>query len=252
MDREPGTSCILNRQAFIDQLGEEANKLDVNIYLNDKIKSFGELSCDYIIDASGCPSTIKRELGFSRGYTGVTFQHTIENCNVFNSKNVKIFYSKKFGYFWIFPRDPQKKEVNVGVGFIQDFGYDLKKTLEEFKQQHGIVGTVSYVSGGLIPMGLQPPLKYKNILFVGDAGVGTFPFSGQGIYRALLSGHTAGRLIAGGKENTYPYIIKKMFIKWDIIGKSFILINLWLRKINEQFVLYSLNKFISVDKLLHI
>ena len=252
VDRRPGTSYILNRQAFIANLGKKAEELNIAIQTHDKISSLSELHSDFIIDGSGCPSIIKREFGFDRGFKGVTFQHTIENCNVFNPEMVEIHYSKKFGYYWVFPRNPDKNEVNVGVGFILDFGYDIKKMLEEFKQKRGITGKVNYVSGGLIPIGLQPPYKYKNILFVGDAGVGAFPFSGQGIYRALLSGDAAGKLIATGKEKKYPHIINEMFIKWDIIGKTFIRVNLILRRINEQFVIFNLNKFISIDEVLHI
>ena len=252
IDRQPGTSCILNRQAYIAYLGKAAENIDVDIQTHDKISSIDELHSDHIIDASGCPSIVKRELHLEKGFKGVTLQHTIANCNQFNPNKVIIHYSKKFGYFWIFPRDPKAKEVNVGVGIIQDFGYDLKKMLEDFKYKHGISGSVSYVSGGLIPLGLQRPFRYRNILFVGDAGVGAFPFSGQGIYRALLSGFTAGQLIAQGKEKQYPYLVNKMFIKWDILGKSFILMNLVLRRINEYFVFYTLNKFINVDEVLHI
>ena len=252
MKREPGTSCILNRQAYIAYLGEEVEQQDVRIQKHDKITSIDELSSDIIIDASGCPSTVKRALQIDYGFKGVTYQHTITNCNQFNPDKVCIHYSKKFGYFWIFPRDPKSKEVNVGVGFIQDFGYNLKEMLDDFKREQEISGSVCYVSGGMIPLGLQRPLKFRNILFVGDAGVGTFPFSGQGIYRALLSGHHAGRLIAQRKEKQYPHLMRKMFIKWDVIGKSFILTNLVLRRINEMFVLYTLNRFISIEEVLHI
>ncbi len=242
----------MNRQAYIAHLGDIAQQLDVQINLHDKISSDEDLKSDYIIDGSGCPSILKRKYGFNRGRYGVTYQQTLKNCNVFNSTKVTIYYSKKFGYYWIFPRDPANLEVNVGVGFIRDFGYDLKSFLEEFKTSHSIKGTVDYVSGGLIPIGLQPPFRYRNILFIGDAGVGTFPLSGQGIYRALLSGHTAGRLIAMGNVKRYPYLIRKMFIKWDVIGKAFILMNLQLRKINESFVHYTHNKFMDIDKILHI
>jgi flavin-dependent dehydrogenase len=242
----------LNRQAFISHLGKTAQQLDIDTQLHDRISIDEDFNSDFVIDASGCPSTLKRKYGFNRGIKGVTLQQTLTDCNVFNPKTIRIYYSQKFGYYWIFPRDPKSKEVNVGIGFIHDFGYDLKKLLEEFKKCHAITGSVAYVSGGLIPLGLQPPQKYNNILFVGDAGVGAFPFSGQGIYRALLSGHTAGQLIACRKEKKYPYIMKKMFIKWDILGKIFIHLNLQLRKINESFVLYTHNKFMGIDEILHI
>jgi len=59
---EPWHTCILNRQEYIYQLGIKANKLGANIQTNDKIKSVNDLDGDIIVDASGCPSCIKREL----------------------------------------------------------------------------------------------------------------------------------------------------------------------------------------------
>ncbi len=250
--RNPNESCILNRQAFIAHLGQKAKDLGVIIQTKDQITDINELDGDYIIDASGCPSIVKRQLGLHRGIKGASYQQTLRDCNVFKSNKIKIIYSGKFGYFWVFPRDPQYKEVNVGFGFLSSGKYDLKTMIEEFKQKENISGTVSYVSGGLLPLGIQRPLKYHNILFVGDAGVGTFPYTGQGIYRALISGDDAGRLIASGKPEKYPYIMNQKFIKWDIIGKSFFYANRVFRRINPKLVLASFNSFISVENVIHL
>jgi len=147
---------------------------------------------------------------------------------------------------------PYKKEINIGVGLFSDDDYNLKELLETFKQKHGVRGKISYVIGGLIPGGLQRPLRYRNILFVGDAGVGTFPFTGQGIYRALMSGDIAGACIAKNRVNKYPHIINQDFIKWDLIGKTFIKVNSYLRNINPKLVLASLNYFIGANELMHL
>ena len=55
------TTYVLNRQEFISQLGKETESLGVAILTNDKIKTLTDLDGDYIIDASGCPSSVKRE-----------------------------------------------------------------------------------------------------------------------------------------------------------------------------------------------
>ena len=246
LHRKPGTSYVLNRQEFINQLGKEAEKLDVKIQTDDKIKSIEYLDGDYIIDASGCPSSIKRELGFDRGMKGYTYQQTIEDCNYFVSSTVKIISTEDCsGYYWIFPRDPEKKEVNIGVGVIADASHNLKEMLEWFKEKQGISGKINYVTGGLIPAGIQKPLKYKNILFVGDAGVGTFPLSGQGIYRALLSGETAGKCIAMNHPEKYPKYMYQYFIKWDVIGKNALRVTKILNKVGEKAVLYFYHNFLD-------
>lgn len=241
--RKPDIGFMLNRQEFICQLARDAEKLEVNIQIDDKIKTVNELDGNYIIDASGCPSSIKRELGFNRGVKGNTYQQTIEYSNCFIPDTLKIFFTGSFGYYWIFPRDPLKKEVNVGIGFFGRFNYNVKDMLEKFKEEQKIKGTVNYVLGGLIPIGLQRPLMYKNILFVGDASVGTFPLSGQGIYRALLSGDIAGKCIASGQAKKYPHIINKEFIKWDVIGKIFNKSNTVLVKVNPKLVLTAFEYF---------
>ena len=142
--------------------------------------------------------------------------------------------------------------MNVGLGFVKDFGYNLKEMLEEFKDKQKIKGNVDYITGGLIPMGLQRPFQHKNILFVGDAAVGTFPFSGQGIYRALLSGDIAGKCIAQNKANRYPHVINQKFGRWDVLGKIFIDFNCICRNISPRLVNKNLDLFIRYNsKMLH-
>jgi len=244
--RAPGTACMLNRQEFICQLSREAEKLGAIIQTNDKIKTIEDFDSDYIIDASGCPSSIKRELGIKNAMIGFTYQQTLEDSNYFISDTVKFIFSGYSGYYWIFPRDPKKREINLGVGIAGNLKYDLKEMLERFKEENNIEGKINYVTGGLIPVGIQRPLMYKNIVFVGDAGVGSFPLTGQGIYRALISGDIAGKCIAKNCAKKYPYIIHQKFIKWDLIGKTFVRMNLIFGKINPRLVLMTSNYFLEM------
>jgi flavin-dependent dehydrogenase len=244
----PGSAFILNRQEFICQLAREAKKLGAVLHTNDKIKSIDDLDGDYIVDASGCPSSIKRQLGLPMRFVGSTYQQTIEDANCFVADTMKIIFTSHFGYFWIFPRNPEKKEVNVGIGTLGTLEYDLKKILEVFKEEQKITGNVNYITGGLVSLGLQPPFMYRHILFVGDAGVGAFPLSGQGIYRALLSGDIAGRCLANRQPKTYSANIRKEFLKWDMIGSMFIKMNRVLKEINPELFLTSYNVLATLSK----
>jgi flavin-dependent dehydrogenase len=201
-----------------------------------------------LVDASGCPSMVKRELNLKPGYIGKTYQETLENANCFCCDTIRIIFSPFGGYFWVFPRNPEKNEVNVGVGVFGDFGYNLREMLHVFKEEQSITGTVNYVVGGLIPLGLQRPFLYKNILFVGDTGAGAFPFSGQGIYRALMSGDIAGRCIGQNNIKKYPSIIRKEFTQWDMLGLIFIRMNMVFRKINPVLFCHTLNLFFRGGK----
>lgn len=239
--RTPGVAFILNRQEFICQLARDAEKRSVRLSTGDHIKSVHDLDGTYIVDASGCPSSVKRELGFGTGYVGVTYQQTLQDANCFTGDTIELIFMPHFGYYWIFPRNPEKREMNIGVGTLGDLDYNLRELLESFKEEHRITGTINYVVGGLVPLGLQYPLMYKNIFFVGDAGVGTFPLTAQGIYRALLSGDIAGECIGTNQSKKYPAIIRRAFLKWNFIGMNFIRMNLVLRKISHELFLPSFN-----------
>ncbi len=243
---EPGTYMILNRQAFIRQLADAAERLGVELRTNDKINSVHELSGDIIVDASGCPSTIKRELGLTKGMKGITYQQTLQDSDAYTAGTVKIFFLGISGFIWIIPRDPQKKEINIGIGTVSGGDYNLKELLETFKREHAVSGTVDHVTGGLVPLGMQTPLLYHNILFVGDAGVGAFPVNGEGIYRALISGDIAGACIASGHPEQYPRLITKQFIKWDVVGKLWQRANLVLRTIGPSAVYFAIDNPLSM------
>lgn len=232
---KPGIIFMLNRQEFICQFAREAEKLGVNINTGDMIKSVDTLDGDYIVDASGCPSTIKRELKLEKGMKGITYQQTLEDCNLFVPNLLKIVITDFCpGYFWIFPRNPEKKEVNLGVGIAIDTDYKLKEILEKFKEEQGIEGKVNYTIGGLIPAGFQKPLRYKNILFVGDAGVGTFSISGEGNIRALISGDVAGYCIAANHPEWYTKMIYQKFFRWEVLGKFYLRLTSVLNKIGKR------------------
>lgn len=250
--RSPNTAFMLNRQEFICQLAADAKKRGVLLQSNDKIRSVDDLDGDVIVDASGCPSTVKRELDLGTGYIGITYQETLENSNCFRGDTLQVFFFSPFGYFWIFPRNPEKEEVNVGVGILGPCTKNLRDLLSSFKEEHQIAGTVNYVVGGLVPMGLQPPFLYRNVLFVGDAGVGAFPLTGQGIYRALLSGDIAGRCIATKNIKKYPSIIRKEFLKWNMIGSTFIKMNQVFQRINPDLFFVLLNLFVKQEKQLSL
>lgn len=233
---KPNTLFTLNKPEFICQIKRKAEKLGVEIVTEDKIKNINELDSDYIVDASGCPSLVKRKLKINNSFASVGYQQTIENYKNFNKNVYKIFFQGDAGYYWIFPRNPDKKEINVGFGTSNSDKYNLVKLLEKFKEKNNITGDINYKSGGLIPMGLQRPLKYKNILFVGDAGVGTFTLWGEGNYRAIISGNIAADCISNNCTWKYPRIINQTFGKWDFFGKTYIKTSNLLKRIGPRAV----------------
>ena len=245
LQRKPNTAFVLNRQAFITQLAKEAEKLEVIIKTNDSVKSVKDLSSDFIVDASGSPSTVRKELNLRKGIIGMTYQQSLEDCSHFVSNRMQIYLTADSGYYWIFPRNPEKKEVNLGIGMVIRKQRNLKTQLEQFKKTYQITGTINYETGGCIPAGIQKPLVYKNILFVGDSGVGTFPLTGEGIYRALLSGEFAGRCIAQNDVKRYPKLINDSFLKWDIAGKTMLRVNDVMSNISDNAVFFIWKRYLD-------
>ncbi|MBS3748483.1 MAG: NAD(P)/FAD-dependent oxidoreductase [Candidatus Thermoplasmatota archaeon] len=234
---------MLNKPAFINQLAKQAEEYDVNIQTNAQISKINQLSADVIIDASGCPSIIKKSLGLDQGLKGLTYQETLTNCNFFDQHRIKIYYFGKVGYYWIFPRNPATKEVNVGVGLLETRQISLPKLLYSFMNKMNITGKPVYYAGGLIPLGLQPPFQKNNILFVGDAGVGTFPYLGEGIRRALISGELAAECIVKNKIKSYSTELKKRFYLWDFIGKFGIKASKKASLISEDAMFFLLHRY---------
>jgi flavin-dependent dehydrogenase len=234
---------ILNKQEFIAQLGRQAATLGVEIHTDDPIKSLHGLNGDYIVDASGCPSVIRRELGIPIKHYGICYQETLQDANVFSPDTMRFYFLESPGYYWIFPRDPRKKEVNLGVGIPSTQSSHLKEILKQFKEEHDITGTINYVTGGLIPSGMQRPLMHRNILFVGDAGVGAFPITGEGNPGALFSGEIAGRCIATRTATRYPHTIWRANLGWDLAGKAFVTTASILRKVGVNAYLTALDSY---------
>ncbi len=228
------SSMILDRQRYLAYLGTLAQRLGVDIQTHDPVTSVSELHGTHIVDASGCPSTLRKDLGLANGRAARSYQQTIGHANVFRPDTVQFFFKKSVGYFWIFPRDPTKKEINGGVGVLNPSGGNPKELLLVFKQEQGIEGEVNYVTGGLIPVGLQRPLRHDAVIFVGDAGVGTFPLTGEGIARAILSGTIAAKCIASGKPQRYPILINQEFLTWDLIGKTCLRTSSVLQRIGNR------------------
>jgi flavin-dependent dehydrogenase len=250
--QKPDTAWVLNRPAYIAWLGKQALDMGVEIRCNEKINDVYGLPGDFIVDASGCPSMVKRQLGLRKGFIGCSYQQTLQNASWYVSDTIRIVYDAHGGYFWVFPRDPTKKEINVGVGFSYQTHWNLKELLEEFKAKEGITGTIDHVTGGYIPIGLQYPLRYKNIFFVGDAGIGTYPLTGQGIYRAFLSGDVLGECIAMKRPSRYPHHMMRLFMKWDILGKSFLRSIHVIERIDAQATLRCWNMMYSFIKFAHL
>jgi len=112
------------------------------------------------------------------------------------------------GYAWVFPKGDH---VNVGVGGWEGEGPRLREHLDRACEGYGLSRRrLSSVRGYRLPMrgpGERP--VHGRVLAVGDAAGLVDPFSGDGIYEALVSARLAAEvtldLLAGRAEDLEPY-----------------------------------------------
>ncbi len=101
------------------------------------------------------------------------------------------------GYGWIFPKGDR---LSVGLG---SFGRvaDLRSLLSAFLAGHGLGDhTVARQRGHLIPAdgNLKRIVARGRVFLLGDAAALVDPFTGEGIYYAVLSARLAARAILAG------------------------------------------------------
>jgi geranylgeranyl reductase family protein len=112
------------------------------------------------------------------------------------------------GYAWLFPKGDH---VNVGVGGWQPEGPRLRDHLRRLCAAHGLpIDRVESLRGHRLPMRLPTArLAGDRTLLVGDAAGLVDPFSGDGLYEALLSARVAadtlGDVLAGRAASAGGY-----------------------------------------------
>lgn len=98
------------------------------------------------------------------------------------------------GYAWLFPKGDI---ANVGLAAIEpiDLKAALNRFVESIKGEFGLGDTTFRMTGGRIPTGGPKGLVEGRLMRVGDAAGATHPVSGEGIYRAIVTGRMAGEAI---------------------------------------------------------
>ena len=69
------------------------------------------------------------------------------------------------------------------------------------------------------------------------------PITGEGIYRALLSGDIAAKCIVQNNAKKYPYEVYRSFIKWQVVGMNMIRTGNIVNNIGEKAMLFLWHQF---------
>ncbi|MBA1335409.1 MAG: hypothetical protein HPY66_1032 [Firmicutes bacterium] len=205
---------IIDRRTFDYELSRKAEDLGVEVLDSMKVDSVRQkdsyyivrsgrysFSSRYIIGADGSHSIVSRDLGFGT-YLDSYFYGFALGVNISSESGIPSrcrIYSLPIptGLGWCFngPR-----EMNVGLGACTQFSKRLTKMTEEFisgvRKSTGMDIPFSKLKGGFLKTGgWKRRIAHRGAFLVGDAAGLAEPFSGEGLYAAVMSGREAAGFI---------------------------------------------------------
>jgi geranylgeranyl reductase family protein len=155
-----------------------------------------EISARAVIVADGVNGGTARTLGLGGD---VTHAVALEGNAPYPSRRyrgrmVVEFGTVPGGYAWVFPKGDH---VNVGVGGWEAEGPRLREHLARLCSEHGVdEGTLTGLRGFRLPMrGSENKIAHGSVALVGDAAGLVDPFSGDGMYEALVSARLAAAAV---------------------------------------------------------
>ena len=217
-------ACTVRRLQFDTRLVETAQEQGTDAYLGIPLRSIDfaakevglsdgrTLKYSALIGADGVHSTVRRLAGLPKNEMGFCLEtHApwtlLKEPGRANAGGIEIYYGDyPNGYGWMFPC---KDSVAVGVG-------NLAQGMPEvdiLTQYHSFLDKVLSrssrpikLAGAYLPSGTSVVLgtsRYEGLCLVGDAAGLIDPFTGEGIYYALLSARAAAESIVSGNP-VYP------------------------------------------------
>jgi geranylgeranyl reductase family protein len=169
----------------------------------------GAATGDVLIGADGANGIVARSLGLAREIThGVALEGNAPYDPAYRCTLMLEFGVVPGGYGWLFPK---AEHLNVGVGGWGSEGPRLRDHLGRLCQAYGLrADRLTGLRGHRLPMRRPEALLASGrAAVIGDAAGLVDPFSGDGIYEALLSARLAADaaldVLAGREQTLEPY-----------------------------------------------
>ena len=204
-----GLTYLVDRFEFDDYLVEEYKKKGgtflegvgvKNIDTKDNIITLSnneDIKFKYVIGADGAVGMTRKLVDEKFNANGFCLQIEVSRDKFnYEGNNMSLYYGViPQGYGWIFPK---QNSFTVGFGGDYDKNIDFQNEFEKFLSNLDIEFDRREFKGAMLPFGeyIKVPInKEKNLLLVGDAAGLVDPFTGEGIYFAMLSGIKASKVI---------------------------------------------------------
>lgn len=228
---------MVERQFFDYWLSQEAVRRGAELHTNEPVSRIvktregyqvetasGLYRTLYLVGADGAKGVTAKNLGLNRPIRGAAIEAEIRvtdgQYNEWKNR-VEIDVTRyPWGYAWIIPRYPI---LNVGVGSFRSRGLNLKSLFEQyFREKMGPLDNITPLAHPLPYRERWSPIAEARALLVGDAAGLMDPFSAEGIYSAIRTGHMAAEAIVQEQPgrragDIYTDQVKKSFwpnIKW--------------------------------------
>ncbi len=184
-----------------------------------------------LVGADGARSVAARAAGLKGGYGGVAIEAEIyprdpKTMDEHGARTMFGFGFVREGYGWIFPK---KDHFSVGVGTSAGRMPGLMSVYHQFVDRFDFLkdGKEDMRRGWFIPYSRgSQTINTRRICLVGDSAHLVDPFSGEGIYPAILSGMIGAEIVAeelstrGRLSRRYTREVKKQitgdftFARW--------------------------------------
>jgi len=181
----------------------------INHAKNELTLSDGSILGYYsLFGADGALSTVRQSIRLPRNTLGFCMEahvpiDTLQNQDIINNNSIGIYYGEQSkGYAWVFPTSDS---VAIGVGNISN-ELSEKQIVNSYSafasrmlNKNDIKASAAYLpSGDSVILGTP---VYENICLLGDAAGLIDPFTGEGIYYAMLSAKKAYEAMVESKHS---------------------------------------------------
>jgi digeranylgeranylglycerophospholipid reductase len=198
----------IDRSIFDRYLANEAQKKGVELLLSEKAISLQRdpqrvnietskgrhIQAEIVIGADGPYSRVRDIFGFPQPkefLRGIGAQLVDTNLD---GPSVEIFIGNRIapGFFaWLIPTNEKGTAAHIGLCVHKQSEQSLKTYFKQLFNDTSLSSfisdaTISYQTGGVIPLGPLKQIVDERVVLVGDAAAQVKPTSGGGIYPGLL------------------------------------------------------------------